>query len=71
MAVDSSTANTGVRLALVTWAMRGASPRLLRLNSMREAVYSAEFRQLVTETRTMMSTISLAYGMFRVSSTVW
>ncbi|KWV85685.1 hypothetical protein PFLmoz3_04506 [Pseudomonas fluorescens] len=38
---------------------------------MRDAVYSAELRQLVTATSTTRSTISLAFGMPMRSSTVW
>ncbi|MNE81513.1 hypothetical protein D3C80_1781730 [compost metagenome] len=55
---------------MVRLAAAGASPRLPRENSMREAVYSAEFRQLVTAIRTTRSTISLAFGIPMRSSTV-
>ncbi|MNC81342.1 hypothetical protein D3C75_1344450 [compost metagenome] len=51
--------------------MAGASPRLLSENSMRDEVYSAEFRQLVTAISTTMSTISLAFGTPIRLSTVW
>ncbi|MNV96271.1 hypothetical protein D3C71_1912580 [compost metagenome] len=56
---------------VVRWAMAGASPRLLSENSMRDEVYSAEFRQLVTAISTTMSTISLAFGTPMRLSTVW
>ncbi|MMZ68953.1 hypothetical protein D1872_317050 [compost metagenome] len=62
-AVDSTTAQYGVPVEVVRWATAGASPRLLREKSMREEVYSAEFRQLVTAISTTMSTINLALGM--------
>ncbi|MNN89991.1 hypothetical protein D3C81_2078780 [compost metagenome] len=70
-AVDSSTATCGVAALVVRWAMAGASPRLLSENNMREEVYSAEFRQLVTAISTTMSTISLAFGTPIRLSTVW
>ncbi|MOA58642.1 hypothetical protein D3C78_1830680 [compost metagenome] len=70
-AVDSNTATYGVAALVVRWAMAGASPRLLSENNMREEVYSAEFRQLVTAISTTMSTISLAFGTPIRLSTVW
>ncbi|MNC58074.1 hypothetical protein D3C75_1077810 [compost metagenome] len=43
---------------------------MLREKSMREAVYSEEFKQLVTEVRTTTSISILALGTPRISSTV-
>ncbi|MNG30882.1 hypothetical protein D3C84_1165880 [compost metagenome] len=48
-----------------------ASRRVDSEYSMREAVYSAEFRQLATEISTTTSTMALALGMPISSSVRW
>ncbi|MNT81936.1 hypothetical protein D3C72_2215920 [compost metagenome] len=69
--IEPSTAFCGVPLPAVLLNTCIASRRVDSEYSMREAVYSAEFRQLATEISTTTSTMALALGMPISSSVRW
>src|SRR5438876_2131970 len=64
----SSTARAGTWRRLVRTSQRGASPRLARTNSTREATYKAELRHDSTAVRITAAMNSLAYGKWISSS---